>query len=112
MTAPTVPISVARALDQAGFSQRKAAELTGISQPTLSRILSGQRAPTLPELILLAQVTGVPLASLTGRGTVADRCLMAARAVDGAAMEEMRRTLIGYLELDAYLADQAIPRAC
>jgi len=37
---------------------------------------------------------------------------MAARAVDGAAMEEMRRTLIGYLELDAYLADQAIPRAC
>ena len=95
MTAPTVPISVARALDQAGFSQRKAAELTGISQPTL-----------------LAQVTGVPLASLTGRGTGAARGLWAARAVDGAAMEEMRRTLIGYLELDAYLADQAIPRAC
>ena len=111
MAAPTVPSSVARALDQAGFSQRKAAELTGISQPTLSRILSGQRAPTLPELILLAQVTGVPLASLTGRGTVQTAALWP-RAVDGAAMEEMRRTLIGYLELDAYLADQAIPRAC
>ena len=112
MTAPTVPISVARALDQAGFSQRKAAELTGISQPTLSRILSGQRAPTRPALSLLAPVTGVPLARRPGRGPVPDRGLPAARAVDGAAMEEMRRTLIGYLELDAYLADQAIPRAC
>lgn len=112
MTSSTVSVSIAHAMSQAGLSQRRAAEQTGISQPTLSRILSGKRAPTLPELILLAQVTGVPLASLTGRGAVADRCLMAVRAVDGGSMEVLRRTLLGYLELDAYLDDQAIPKTC
>lgn len=111
MTTSTVAAGIAQALSQAGLSQRKAAEKTGISQPTLSRILAGKRAPTLPEMMLLAQATGVPLASMTGRGAVADRCRMAARAVDGGSMEVLRRTLVGYLELDAYLADQAIPRA-
>lgn len=110
MTDEIAPDAIARALSQAGLSQRKAAERTGISQATLSRILSGRRRPTVPELMLLADATGCSLGSLTGRGAVADRCLMAARATDGASMEAMRTTLIGYLELDAYLADQAIPR--
>ena len=104
MTDEIAPDAIARALSQAGLSQRKAAERTGISQATLSRILSGRRRPTVPELMLLADATGCSLGSLTGRGAVA------ARATDGASMEVMRTTLIGYLELDAYLADQAIPR--
>ena len=110
-TTTTAPDAVARALTQAGLSQRQAAERTGISQSTISRILNNQRTPTLPELILLAQATGVTLSALTGRGTVADRCRMAARSTEGATMEAMRATAIGYLELDAYLADQAIPQA-
>jgi transcriptional regulator with XRE-family HTH domain len=96
------------ALVRANLGQRALARATGIAQTRLSRIISGAVEPKLPELILIAEATGTTLAELTGVECVSDRAQSAARATDGAGMEEMRRELIAYLELDAYLDDQAI----
>lgn len=59
--------------------------------------------------MLIAEATGTMLAELTGVGYVGDRAQSAARATDGADMDVMRRELIAYLELNAYLEDQAVP---
>jgi hypothetical protein len=85
--------------------------MTGVSQPTLSRIISGDRPAKLPELAAIAWATGVLVTDLTGQGTVAERVQCAARATGGADMEAMREALLRFLELDDYLSDQAIPSA-
>lgn len=104
-----VGVLVERARVAAGFSQRGLAESTGISQPTLSRIISGDRRAKMPEIVLIAQATGHTVAQLTGSGVVADRVQYAARASNDSGMEDMRAALLHFLELDAYLDDQAIP---
>ncbi|MFT4088211.1 MAG: helix-turn-helix transcriptional regulator [Gordonia sp. (in: high G+C Gram-positive bacteria)] len=96
-----------RAIADAGISQRDIAAATGISQATLSRIVSGERAAKLPELLLVADATGVPLGRLTG-SSVGDRVQSAACADSGYSMVQVRDTLVMYLELDAYLTDQVI----
>ena len=111
MTGTSVGDRVERALAAAKMSQRTLAARTKISQPTLSRIISGGRAAKMPELVAIAWVTGVTVAELTGSPTIADRVQCAARATNGADMETMCRTLLHYLELDAYLDDQTIPAA-
>ena len=103
-----VAATVEYALSSAGLSQRKLADQTGISQTTISRIIAGQRAPKMPELILIAEATGFTLAQLTG-SSASDRVQYAARAVDGSDMEDMRQRLLFFIELDTYLDDQAIP---
>jgi transcriptional regulator with XRE-family HTH domain len=105
----TVGERIERALAAASLSQRALAARTGISQPTLSRIISGERPPKVPELATIAWATGTTMAELTGTGSVADRVQCAARATNGAGMEEMRSALLYCMELDAYLDDQAIP---
>lgn len=100
------PIELAR--KAAGLSQRGLAERSGVSQPTLSRILSGDRPAKLPELIAVAAATGWSLGALTGASTVADRVECAGRVTNGATAEALRATLQNFLELDAYLEDQAI----
>jgi hypothetical protein len=85
--------------------------MTGISQPTLSRIISGDRPAKMPELTVIAWATGVMVTELTGQGSVAERVQCAARATGGADMEGMRAALLRFLELDDYLADQAISAA-
>jgi transcriptional regulator with XRE-family HTH domain len=106
---PGTHVRIERALADAGLSQRAAAQATGISQPTLSRIVSGERTAKVPELVAIAVATGHTVAELSGTSAVAERVQSAARttADDGAAA--MRSTLIHYLELDAYLDDQGIP---
>jgi transcriptional regulator with XRE-family HTH domain len=94
---------------KSGLSQRDLAAATGISQPTLSRIISGERVAKVPELVAIAAATGHTLAELTGQSRVAERVQGAARATSGANMEAMRRELLHYLELDAYLDEQGIP---
>ncbi len=106
---PNVGVLVERARIVAGLSQRGLADATGISQPTLSRIISGDRTAKMPEIVLIAQATGHTVAQLTGLGAVADRVQCAARATNGSDMERMRETLLHFLEMDAYLDDQAIP---
>jgi len=102
----TAAIENARAA--AGLSQRALADRTGISQSTLNRILSGDRVPKMPEIILIADATGCTVAQLTG-SAVADRVQCAARSMNGASMLTMRQRLLHFVELDAYLDDQAIP---
>jgi transcriptional regulator with XRE-family HTH domain len=111
MTTPSVGALVERARVAAGLSQRALADMTGISQSTLSRIISGDRVAKLPEIVAIAWATGHTVAQLTGSGTVADRVQCAARATNDSGMESMRRALLHFLELDDYLDDQAISAA-
>lgn len=109
MTTTDIGTLVEQARATAGLSQRTLADLTGISQPTLSRIISGTRAAKMPEIVAIAWATGHTVAELTGTATVADRVQCAARATNDADMDGMREALLHFLELDDYLNDQAIP---
>lgn len=101
--------AIERARAAAGLSQRALADMTGISQSTLSRIISGDRVPKMPEVMAIAWATGHTIAQLTGVGMVADRVQCVARATNNSGMERMREALLHFLELDDYLASQAIP---
>ncbi|MFI6070809.1 helix-turn-helix domain-containing protein [Actinoplanes sp. NPDC051343] len=109
MTSINVGALIDKAREAAGLSQRALADVTGISQPTLSRIISGDRVAKLPEVVAIAWATGHTVAQLTGVGAVADRAQCAARATNGSGMAEMRDALLHFLELDDYLDEQAIP---
>src|SRR5262245_54173836 len=100
---------IERARIAANLSQRALADATGISQPTLSRIITGDRVAKMPEVVAIAWATGHTVAQLTGSGTVADRAQCAARATSDSTMDHMREALLHFLELDDYLDDQAIP---
>ena len=106
---PTLPhgARIAAALKLANISQRELQNRTGISQATLSRVVSGHRAAKIPELIQIADATGVTVAFLTG-SDASERVQFAARATNGSAMEQMHEQLLHFIELDAYLDDQAI----
>lgn len=109
MTTTEVGVLIEHARVAAGLSQRALADATGISQSTLSRIVSGDRVAKLPEVVAIAWATGHTVAQLTGAGTVADRAQCAARATNDSDMGGMRQSLLHFLELDEYLDDQAIP---
>lgn len=109
MTMTDVGALIDRARVAAGLSQRALADATGISQSTLSRIISGDRVAKMPEVVVIAWVTGHTVAQLTGAGTVADRAQCVARATSESGMEGMRQALLRFLELDDFLDDQAIP---
>ena len=111
MNGMNVGYRVESALAAAGMSQRSLAKEAGLSQPTVSRIVSDDRPAKVPELLAIAWATGTTLAELTGTGSVTERVQCAARATNGPAMDEMREALLHFLELDAYLEDQAIPAA-
>ncbi|HJP78448.1 MAG TPA: XRE family transcriptional regulator [Pseudonocardiaceae bacterium] len=100
---------IERARVAAGHSQRSLAEVAGISQPTLSRIISGDRPAKMSELVAISWATGHTIAQLTGAETVADRVECSARATCDCGMNVMREKLLHFLELDDYLQDQAIP---
>lgn len=106
MNNTTAAIESARA--SAGLSQRALADRTGISQATLSRILTGDRTAKMTEIILIADATGCTVAQLTGRA-LADRVQCAARVSGGTTVDSMRQRLLHFMELDAYLDDYAIP---
>jgi transcriptional regulator with XRE-family HTH domain len=111
VTVTEVGARIERARVAAGLSQRALADTTGISQSTLSRVISGQRAVKVPELLAIGWATGVTVAELAGAGTVAERAECAARATNHADMDSMREALLHFLELDDYLSSQAIPVA-
>jgi transcriptional regulator with XRE-family HTH domain len=109
MTSINVGALIEKARLAAGLSQRALADATGISQPTLSRIISGDRVAKLPEIVAISWATGYTVAQLSGVRMVADRVQCAARATNGAGMEDMREALLHFLELDDYLDEHAIP---
>lgn len=100
--------AVEAARTAAGLSQRALQDRTGISQSTLSRILSDKRAAKMTEIMLIAEATGSTISQLTGTGA-SQRVQCAARSANGAGMEGMRQQLLRFVELDAQLDDQAIP---
>ncbi|MBF6546693.1 helix-turn-helix domain-containing protein [Nocardia brasiliensis] len=108
MTSTTIGKRIERALHAAGLSQRDLAAETGVSQSTLSRTIAGERPAKMNELIAIARATGVTLAELTGTSKVADQVRCAARAANCAPMDSMYEQMLHFLELDAYLDDQAI----
>ena len=108
VTADTA-VLIEQARVAAGLSARTLADLTGISQHTLSRIIAGDRVAKTSELAVIASATGHTVAQLAGVGAVADRVQCVAGATNDAAMDGMRQALLLFLELDDYLDDQAVP---
>jgi transcriptional regulator with XRE-family HTH domain len=52
---------VKKTREEQGHKQYFFAQLTGISQPHLSRIENGKALPTIPELITISIILGMPL---------------------------------------------------
>ncbi|MEU6537967.1 helix-turn-helix domain-containing protein [Streptomyces sp. NPDC047000] len=102
---------VARERGRAGLSQRELAVRAELSQPTLARIETGERAAlTLAELDRIAAAMDIPLTLLTKGDPVRRRMQVAARASHGSE-EELRRAegLVGeILALDDRL-DRFVP---
>ncbi|MCL2423938.1 MAG: helix-turn-helix domain-containing protein [Micrococcales bacterium] len=93
--------------DAVGLSQRRLAAATGISQPTLSRIISGVRPAHMAELVQIASVLGRPVTSLTEENPVAARVQFAHRLGDGADATQVRQRLTQLLEIRALLDEDA-----
>jgi len=104
---------VRRARERVGLNQRQLATLTGISQPTISRVESGERAAlAVTELHRIAMATGTTVTALTREPDEGDRILMAARvaaAADPAATEVAELAAAWLLELDAVLDALSLP---
>lgn len=110
MTATQMAAAMENAREAAQLSQRALQDRTGIAQPALSRILSGTRSPKMTEIMQIAAALGCTVAQLTGTA-IADRVRCAAQSASDPAMDTMRQRLLHFIELDAYLDDQAIPAA-
>lgn len=95
--------------ETAEVSQEEASAAIDVSPPTYAHIEAGTRPLKGDELIALADCLGVRVGAITGALTRGDGLPRAARiertSPPTAAMAEKLRF---YLELDAYLADQAI----
>ena len=104
---------VRRARERVGLNQRQLAALTGISQPTISRVESGERsALAVTELHRIAMATGSTVAALTSEADRGDRILTAARVAavgDPAAVEAAASAAAELLELDAALDALSLP---
>lgn len=109
MPSPGVGQLVGAALASSRTSQRALSDQTGIPQATISRIINGTRQAKTTELMLIAQATGHTYAQLTGEGTTEDHVSWAARSTDGSGMADMKKAVMHFMDLDLYLADQAIP---
>lgn len=89
-------------------SQRQLAAKAGISHATLSRIIAGTRPAKANELLAVSMATGCNLADLTGISTMADRVEYAARPDNGMNIEQIRKQVLQFLELDYYLEEHGI----
>ncbi|HZE05011.1 MAG TPA: helix-turn-helix transcriptional regulator [Solirubrobacteraceae bacterium] len=98
--------------EAAKVSQDEARNAIGVSQPTYSRIETGERPLKGDELVTLADLFGVRAAAITGVAKLQERARYAART-DGSQpqMALMREKLQAYLELDSYLTDQGVDLA-
>ena len=77
---------------QRGFTLTVAAEQSGISKSTLSRLENGQRRPSLELLLPLAQVYRVPIDDLVGAPEVGDpRIRLKPRRVNGRTVLPLTR---------------------
>ncbi|GLZ41229.1 helix-turn-helix transcriptional regulator [Actinokineospora sp. NBRC 105648] len=104
---------VRAARERVGLSQRALADRAELSQATLNRVELGARKPKMPELVALARALGCSLSEISEHSPVRDRVVCFARAENRNAENQMaglRRELVHFLELDAYLEEQGVPR--
>lgn len=101
--------SIERARMAAGLSREALAEAAGVSQLTLSSIISGARMAKLPEIAAIAWATGQTVARLTDVPMMADRVQSTVHAASESGTGDLRNQLLYFLELNDYLADQGIP---
>jgi len=81
-----------RIRDQRGLTLSEAAQSTGISKSTLSRLENGQRRPSLELLLPLAQAYRVPIDDLVGAPEVGDpRIRLKPRRVNGRTVLPLTR---------------------
>jgi transcriptional regulator with XRE-family HTH domain len=81
-----------RVREQRGLTLTEAAEQTGISKSTLSRLENGQRRPSLELLLPLAQMYQVPIDDLAGAPEVGDpRIRLKPRRVNGRTVLPLTR---------------------
>lgn len=101
------------ARERVGLNQRQLAALTGVSQPTISRVESGERsALAVTELHRIAMATGTMLTALTSESDSRERILTAARIAasgDPGADSAAASTAAELLELDAVLDALSLP---
>ena len=103
---------VRRARERVGLNQRELAALTGISQPTISRVESGRATLAVTELHRVAMATGTTLTALTRETDPEDRILAAARIAvigDPGAASVAASAAAELLELDAVLDAMGLP---
>lgn len=100
----TIAERIVRLKERAGMDQRTLRDETGISQPTLSRIISGKREPRMDEVLLLAGALGVGPSELLDENPLEDRVLAAHRATDATVdTADVRQKLLSFLQMDEYL---------
>lgn len=99
--------SIKHAIETSKISQRELAERTGISQPTLNRIITGQRPMKITELMMIAPAIGCTVVQLLD-SPVAERVQCAARSTNGSNLEDMRRSLLHFMEISNYLDELGI----
>lgn len=104
LDAGVVGARVRAARERQRWNQRTLADSAGLSQATLSRIESGGRLPSMPEMLQLAAALGTSLGDLTGQSAVRARLTCAARSEDDAVAEALRDRMAFYLEMDAQFA--------
>lgn len=94
---------VRAARDRAGLTQVDLAREAGVSQPTLSRVESGERGVSLAEADALATALAVPLDILLYGSAVQERVLVALRAAADVDSAAVVGPAVELLELDERL---------
>ncbi|MGO1542825.1 MAG: helix-turn-helix domain-containing protein [Gulosibacter sp.] len=99
---------IERARASSGLSQRDLGELCEISQPTLNRILSGERPIKMTEVIRISDATDSTVVQLCG-SAVTDRVECVAALTEGSSRALLYQPLLRFMEIDSYLDEQGIP---
>ena len=101
------------ARERVGLNQRQLAVLTGVSQPTISRVERGERSTlAVTELHRIAVATGTTVPALTREADRGERILTAARTAatgDPGAVSAAASAAAELLELDAVLDALSLP---
>ena len=98
-----------QARKEVGMSQRDLARVSGISQPTIQRIETGAREPSLLQLSALAFGCGVSVETLRGSSPLREEVRVAGRTND-AGSDDLAEYLLYALELSRELDEIGIPR--
>lgn len=105
---PTTGLSLKKAREAMHLTQRDLAEHTGISQPTIARIESGQRRASLAELSVLGEACGVFLNDMLGEGSLADQVQCAGRT-DSEGSQALSEYLVYAFTLSQRLDQLGVP---